>query len=273
MAGKERSDKDIQSIAKGQRIENEILLKAQAGFQWVILVTEIVTSGNLQGIRAEKLREKLASTPEALTKLYAALLSEVAEAEQRQMVKLFSWVLFAERPLSAQELRDALATDENMSYTSVFNLRSDENWSDTLVDFERHARYISKGLVEFQSREVWERYEPNREDSDREAQLIHQSVADYLLDKFINKVKYSQYGFRSHIGAGHFQISKSCLRYLTLREMLEGAPLPPPPSDGAAASARLRGATSGGARGEYQAVWLVVCRFRYVQASLEIALC
>jgi hypothetical protein len=107
--------KDIQEKSKRKQIEEEILLKAQGGFQWVFLVTEIVINGNLKGFRAEKLQEELASCPITLRELYATILSSVPRAEQHQMVKLFQWVMFAERPLSAQELRDALATDKDMS--------------------------------------------------------------------------------------------------------------------------------------------------------------
>lgn len=103
------------------------------------------------------------------------------------MVKLFQWVLFAERPLSAQELRDALAADQGMSYTSILDLRAHECWSDTLAGFERYVKHISRGMIYFQSRELWEQCVLDGEDSYLEAQLIYQSVADYLLDKFLGK--------------------------------------------------------------------------------------
>jgi hypothetical protein len=218
--------KDIQPKVKRQLIEKEILLKARGGFQWVFLVTEMVIGRNLAGIRTDQLLGELASCPGTLSELYTATLSGVSEAEKRQMVKLFQWVLFAERPLSAQELREALATDKDMVHTTITELRKHESWSDTLIDFERHVKHISRGLIEFQTREIWEQYELDGEDSDREAQLIHQSVADYLLDRFLNTAECNQYGLQSQRGAGHFQISRSCLRYLTLREVLEGALLP-----------------------------------------------
>ncbi|GFP54352.1 ankyrin-1 [Trichoderma asperellum] len=231
----ERNDKDIRLVirerlkqiqpkAKRQQMEKEILLKAQGGFQWVVLITTIVIDGNTIGIKAEKLHEKITTTPEALDELYTDILSGVTEAENHQMTKLFQWVLFAERPLSAQELREALATDKDMTCTTVSELRSHDSWSDTLDDFEKHVRHISRGLVEFHTREIWEQYEPGGEDSDREVQFVHQSVADYILGKFLNHVGLGV-ASQSQIGAGHFEISRSCLRYLTLREVSEGAQL------------------------------------------------
>ncbi|KAK0758409.1 hypothetical protein N5P37_008807 [Trichoderma harzianum] len=232
----ERIDKDIRLVirerleqiqpkARRQQMEKEILLKAQGGFQWVVLITSMVIDRNTIGIKAEKLHEMIKTTPEALDELYTNILSGVTEAEIHQMTKLFQWILFAERPLSAQELREALATDKDMTCTTISELRSHDSWSDTLDDFEKHVRHISRGLVEFHTREIWEQYEPGGEDSDREVQFVHQSVADYIFGKFLGHVGFGD-ASQSQIGAGHFEISRSCLRYLTLKEVSEGAQLP-----------------------------------------------
>ncbi|KAL1598572.1 hypothetical protein SLS59_006859 [Nothophoma quercina] len=218
--------RDIRPHSKREQIETEILSKSNGGFQWVLLVTGTIIDKNLIGIRAEKLLEELTSCPKTLSETYDAILNGLSAANQHQMTKLFQWVLFAERPLSAQELRDALAADKDMSYGSIFDLRASESWSDTLSDFERYIKHISGGLIHFQSREMWEQYEPHGEDSDREAQLIHQSVADYLMNKLVDHDGHRSPPVLSPAGAGHFQISRSCLRYMTLKDTLDGAHLP-----------------------------------------------
>ena len=215
--------KEIQPEAKRRQIEKEILLKAQGGFQWAVLVTAMVIDGNATGTKMRKLLERLKSIPEALDELYTEILNGVTEAEKYQMTKLFQWVLFTERPLSAQELREALATDKDMACTTLSELRSHNSWVDTLGQFETHIKHISRGLVEFQTREIWEQYEPGGEDWDREAQFVHQSVVDYLLDKFLSQESHYKHASQSHVGAGHFEISRSCARYLTLKELLEEA--------------------------------------------------
>ncbi|QYT05591.1 hypothetical protein H0G86_012480 [Trichoderma simmonsii] len=217
--------KQIQPKARRQQMEKEILLKAQGGFQWVVLITSMVIHESTIGTKAEKLHDKIAATPEALDELYTDILSGVTGAEKHQMTKLFQWVLFAERPLSTQELREALATNKDMTCTTLSELRSHDSWSDTLEEFERHVRHISKGLVEFHTREIWEQYEPGGEDSDREVQFVHQSVADYILGKFLSHVGFGDDASPSQIGAGHIEISRSCLRYLALREVSEGTQL------------------------------------------------
>jgi ankyrin repeat protein len=217
--------RDIGPESKREQIETEILAKSNGGFQWVFLVTRAILDKNLKGIGLEKLLEELATCPQTLSKTYETILDGVPAADRHQMTKIFQWVLFAERPLSAQELRDALAADKDKSHGTVSDLRAYEGWSDTLADFERHVKHISRGLTHFQSREMWEQYDPHGEDSDREAQLIHQSVADFLMQEFVNLFDNHLPTAQSLVGSSHLQISRSCLRYMTLKDILEGAHL------------------------------------------------
>jgi ankyrin repeat protein/predicted ATPase len=218
--------KDIPLESKRQKIESEILSKSNGGFQWVFLVTSTIVIKDSRGTGETKLLEELTNCPQTLSNTYEVILRQVPATEQHQMMKIFQWVLFAERPLSAQELRHALATDKEMYYRSIHDLRSYEGWSDTMDDFENHVKYISRGLVRFQSREIWERYEPNGEDSDREAQLIHQSVADFLMHESGNIFGNHLPTAQSFAGSSHLQISRSCLRYMTLDDILESTHLP-----------------------------------------------
>ncbi|CAN9183856.1 unnamed protein product [Alternaria alternata] len=217
--------RDIRPVLKREQIEAEILSRSNGGFQWVFLVTGAIVDKNLTGIRAEKLLEELASCPQTLSKTYETILDGVPAADRLQMTKIFQWILFAQRPLSAQELRDALAADKDMSHRTVRDLRAYEGWSDTLADFERYVKHISRGLVHFQSREMWEQYDPHGEDSDREALLIHQSVADFLMQEYVNIFGNHKPTAQSLAGSSHLQISRSCLRYMTLDDILDSAHL------------------------------------------------
>ncbi|KAF2995333.1 Ankyrin repeat domain-containing protein 44 [Curvularia kusanoi] len=213
--------KDIQSASKRDLFEQSILRKAEGGFQWAFLVTGIMIDGNMKGAKVDKLQSKLASCPGGLGELYAAILQDFTGFEHRQMIKLFEWILFAERPLSAQELREALATNEDIKSVSISGLREHESWSDTLNDFEKHVKDLSRGLVEFKTRDLWEVYNSEEEDWNREAQLIHQSVADFLLDRFLQR----ESGKENHEsdalrGAIQSRISRSCLQYLCISEIL-----------------------------------------------------
>ncbi|KAF5695157.1 ankyrin protein 3 [Fusarium denticulatum] len=179
--------KEIQPVERRRQIEKEILLKAHGGFQWAILITNMVLEEDLAGVRTEDLLNTISTTPPDLDDLYDVILKGATKDKYKQMAKLFQWVFYAKRPLSAQELREALATDKDMRYTTVLELRSHSNWSDCLSQFEMRVRHISRGLVEFQNRDVYEQYEPGGEEWSREAQFIHQSAADFVAQKPISR--------------------------------------------------------------------------------------
>ncbi|KAL2817834.1 nucleoside phosphorylase domain-containing protein [Aspergillus granulosus] len=105
--------KEIEPAETRQELEEKIFAKAQGGFQWAVLVCNKVIKEKTHGTKVQKLHRMLKLIPEALDQLYSDILSDVQETERHQMLKLFRWVLFAERPLSAQELRDALSIDED----------------------------------------------------------------------------------------------------------------------------------------------------------------
>ncbi|KAF4992907.1 hypothetical protein FGRMN_6850 [Fusarium graminum] len=231
----EKNDKDIRLIVEDrlkelqpderrQRIENEIFLKAQGGFQWAILVTGIIRDKDAIGSRTGDLLSMISFIPPQLDRLYDFILDGATEDEHKQTKKLFQWVLFAERPLSAQELREALSTDKDMTCTTVLQLRSHKDWSDNVTKFETRVRHISRGLVEFQDRDVYEQYEPGGEEWNREAQFIHQSAADFVAQKFFTPVDKSSKTMSSE-RSGNYEISRSFLRYLTLEEILHGGEL------------------------------------------------
>ncbi|KAL5589388.1 hypothetical protein FOVSG1_011255 [Fusarium oxysporum f. sp. vasinfectum] len=228
----ERNDKDIrlviegrikelQPVEKRRLIEKEIMLKAHGGFQWAMLITNMILDEDATGARTEDLLNMISTTPPDLDDLYDVILRGATKDKHKQMAKLFQWVVYAKRPLSAQELREALATDKDMTYTTVSELRAHGNWSDCVSQFEMRVRHISRGLVEFQNRDVYEQYEPGGEEWSREAQFIHQSAAEFVAQKFLAHIDAGSLS-GSPAGAGHYEISRSFLRYLTLEEVLNG---------------------------------------------------
>ncbi|TPX16068.1 uncharacterized protein E0L32_004063 [Thyridium curvatum] len=225
----QQSLREIEPGSERHSIESEILLKAQGGFQWVVLVTTKVLEGSTRGIRADHLHEYLKSIPEDLDELYANLVYTATGVEECEMAKLFLWILCATRPLSAHELREALASDKDMEHTTTFDLRRHRSWISNIAQFEVYIQHISRGLVEFQTRDVWEKYDVDGgydEEWDREAQFVHQSVADFLLKSFPQCSELAPYSSWTTTGLGNFEISRSCLKYLMLQDVLQGAQLP-----------------------------------------------
>ncbi|KAF4499707.1 hypothetical protein FAGAP_4113 [Fusarium agapanthi] len=211
--------KEIQPIDRRRQVEKEILLKAHGGFQWAILITNMILEEDVAGARTEVLLDIISTTPPDLDDLYDVIMKGASKDKHKQMAQLFQWVVYAKRPLSAQELREALATDKNMPYKTVSELRAHGYWSDYVSQFEMRVRHISRGLGEFQNRDIYEQYELGGEEWSREAQLIHQSAADFVAQKFVTNMNEGSLS-KSPAGAGHYEISRSFLRYLTLEEIL-----------------------------------------------------
>lgn len=212
--------KEIQPEEERQQLEKEILMKAQGGFQWAVMVASMVTDDYSIAINTETLHDRIRTTPQALEQLYAEILNDIPDAEKHQTKKLFEWVLFAGRPLVAQELREALVTDRNMTCATVSDLRRHRDWNNTVEGFERRVKYLSRGLMEFQTREVWEQYEPHGEDFNREAQFIHQSVPEFLQEGNMSRMGVYSITIPLLAGPCHFQLAISCIKYLMLNELL-----------------------------------------------------
>lgn len=215
-----RQLKEIQPEEERQQLDKEILMKAQGGFQWAVMVASMVTDDYAVGVNTESLRDRIRAIPQALEQLYAEILNGVPDSEKHQTLKLFEWVLFAGRPLVAQELREALVTDKDMACATVSGLRRHRDWTETVEGFERRVKHLSRGLMEFQTREVWEQYEPNGEDFNREAQFIHQSVPDFLQEGGISRIGVYSIAIPLLAGPCHFQLAISCIKYLMLSEVL-----------------------------------------------------
>lgn len=148
--------------------------------------------------------------PRGLDRLYDRLLSADEELiptrEHHQRRKLFQWVLFPVRPLSPLELQHALALEPYMTQTSIHDYETSEAFI-AAENLETKVKHLSKGLIQLHGPfdSGW-------------AEFIHQSVVDFL---------FSRGG--SHILSGgitmspsqlaHFEISRSCLRYLFMSEI------------------------------------------------------
>lgn len=227
----DRNDQDIRRVvrnglqdidsSKRHQIENEIVAKAQGGFQWAVLVLDKAVQPKRRGINAQTIHEEISAIPAELNQLYSDLLNISDAHERQQTKKLFQWVLCAQMPLKIEELREALAIDADAAYTSITDLRASKDYCDSVPDAERRIKDLSRGLIEIRERKVlamvvWD------ENAIREAQFIHQSVADFL----IRNGQTTQDLFASAqtpLGIGHSEISRSCSLYLGLDEILGAA--------------------------------------------------
>lgn len=223
----EETLKVIESDEERQRVVDVILSKDDGVFQWAVLVADKAVKKYLKGFGVRGIEREIEKLPTELDSLYAGLLDEVSEdeSEKIQTIKLFRWVLFACRPLSVLELREALATDPHVSYATISELREHDNYAKPAERFERRVIDMSKGLIQFNTRDVYESIGPDDEGSGRQAEFIHQSVPDYLLEYFLKPVESADGNSHSSAGCGHLELSRSCLRYLTIHEIRDASDL------------------------------------------------
>ncbi|KAK0506886.1 hypothetical protein JMJ35_010586 [Cladonia borealis] len=186
-------------------LERNIVEKASGVFQWVILVIRIILKLNDDGANLRKIHQKIEELPDKLEDLYKDVLSKIED--RARAVQLMQWVCFAQRPLLLKELRFAMVIDATTSYTSLKQCQSSADFSDTDEQMKRTVTSLSGGLAETR----------DYQDS-QTVQFIHQSVKDYLVRSGLPNLDSSLSD--NVIGRSHFRLSRSCVKFLTLEEVL-----------------------------------------------------
>jgi archaellum biogenesis ATPase FlaH len=92
-------------------IRDALLSKSGGMFLWVHLVRDALKACQT----SEEVEETLASLPEGLHAIYKRILTRIEclpNLQKQRAIEIFRWVLFARRPLTVQELNEALAVRE-----------------------------------------------------------------------------------------------------------------------------------------------------------------
>lgn len=185
-----------------KEMEREIIERAKGMFQWATLVANEAVKLRTEGKRIATIAKKIRTLPGDLHDLYGSLLNINELEDPKQTVKLFQWIIFAFEPLGLEALQHALANDANTTHSSISELRDSEVF---YGDMERAVKNLSRGLAEVKAH-----------DGRQTAQLIHQSVLDYMNDKGLRRLNAAI--DETTVGAGHFLLSRSCIRYLLLAD-------------------------------------------------------
>lgn len=223
-----RMDAEISTETKNEVLQL-ILNRAKGVFQWVVLVLEQVDELLDYGPHPSRIKQEIEKIPTGLEALYDSLLI-VSNSNPGQTLKLFQWLIFTVRPLSVAELRDALAIDAYMTHKSYSDIQCSHNYY-ALERMKQSVRSISKGLVQVKiytdtteaTQHIVNSFREKDPDYDAKYQsfeFIHESVRDYVIEKGLHSLKKKldflpgteQYSCQ-------FQLSRSCIRYLSLNEM------------------------------------------------------
>ena len=203
---KTKTNTHIRRFEIAKVIRDAMVSRSNGNFQWVVLVLGMAIRMHQSRNPLVSIEIMIRNTPTELNKLYTTLLNEIDEQERLQSLRLMQWICLAFRPLNLTELRFALAVTADTPHTSIHQCLRSELYVETDEDMERRACHLSKGLVEVK--------EINNE---RIAQFVHQSVKDFLLKQGLDMLDDSSGG--AVAGRGHFWLSRSCIKYMSMREI------------------------------------------------------
>jgi hypothetical protein len=188
-------------------LKDEITHKADGGFLWVTLVTEVLRKGFVAGDKVNELRRMLSSTPSGLTELYHHTLGKINEQYKLETRKMFQTILAAARPLTLSEFRHILAFESTPSFSAQKEMKDSPSVVQDNDSME--ARLLSRcgGLLEVVSKDS---------DTCQTIQLIHQSVSDFLEGNPTSNgtVDEADPGLD-----GDFILLRSCIHYLSISEL------------------------------------------------------
>ena len=194
-------------------IRDQIIEKASGNFQWVKIVAKIVLDWRRKGFSLKTIQKKITAIPEELSHLYKELLSGIDESEKSESLHLMQWICYAFRPLSVTEMRFAMMADMDTPCLSISDCQELEQYVATDEDMEKRVRHLSTGLAEVTSH-----------NGKSTVQLIHESVSDFLHDKEgLQLLNPSQdwAPVSSSGGHAHFRLSRSCINFLSMKEISE----------------------------------------------------
>jgi len=189
-------------------LQNSIETRSEWVFQWVVLVLRRIVGMCSDGKTLCQCLEALLRTPQDLNDLYETIIQSLNGRDPGQSLKLLQWICFALRPLSIAELRCAMNVDANPAYQSFQECKKLPAYIETDTQMEKQLLSLSGGLAE------WKNHKHQRV-----AQLVHQSVNDYLISKGFYQFDISLVSINRSVGCSHVRLSQSCIVYFTMDEI------------------------------------------------------
>ena len=197
---------DAVAVRSAKAIENEIIQRAAGVFQWVVIVLSRALTLHKRGKPPESILQSIRTTPTELSQLYETLLKGIDDEDKARAIQLMRWISLSFRPLSIVELRYAMAIRADSSYASIDECRRSQDFPKSNEEMEKQVIHLSSGLAEVR-----------HHGGTHMVQFIHQTVGDFLLDSGLQILE----GISADraLGSGHFWLSRSCVRYLAMKEL------------------------------------------------------
>ena len=204
---------------KTRVIQTDITQRAKGMFSWAKIACNKVMRLHKDGESVLAIRQAIESLPEELMEMYLETIKEIKPEDVHATVKLFRWICFATRSLTVSELQDAIVTTPDMKETSIEEIHKSKDFRQDQDEMSRAIHHLSAGLAEtFRSSLIFGGPYVKR------VQLIHGSVHEFLLSRGFKELEdstegsCSDYWTEDTISSGHFYLSRSCIRYLSMEE-------------------------------------------------------
>jgi ankyrin repeat protein len=207
------SDWDKEPLDARSALVVALVDKAAGQFLWArIRVPEVARSLD-DGVHAfEEVHKLIEAESNKLSALYEKIITSKIEVSLRaQALQFMQWVCLAERPLSLEELRFAMACDEDrINHPHQDHCEESEGFINSDNRMGRLAKSLSGGLAEVRNYDHGSR-----------VQLIHQTVKEFLWSGgfallFMQFAPAPTLGLSNDemIGNSENRISRSCINYL-----------------------------------------------------------
>ncbi|KAK2933588.1 Ankyrin repeat [Fusarium oxysporum f. sp. vasinfectum] len=183
-------------------IESLISGRAQGVFMWAHLVVERVLRMKRRKEPRVEIEAAITQTPQNLDDLYHGLIQGV---ENRSVtLKLMQWICFSTRPLTASELRWAMAVDPNQTYKSLDECQGSKDFIND-DDIDTRVMVLSCGLAEIVP-----------SNNARIVQFIHQSVKDFFVERGLMALDNSTKEANLVVPVAHCRLSRTCIHYFRM---------------------------------------------------------
>lgn len=167
-------------------------------FQWVVCQMKPI----LNCFNPSQLRKTLNGLPKTLYDTYAVMLGKFEEEHYELALRMFHWVLFAERPLSIENLAELVAMDLSEDAPKIESL-----W-DTA-----ECSMICPGFFTTVEEQVDDK---NDERPKILVRVAHTSIREYLLSRDLENSNVFKYLITN--SKAQSEIAKCCLHYMLLLE-------------------------------------------------------
>lgn len=185
-----------------EEIASAAALKCDGMFLWIKLMHVRLTPGK----NAKQLRDIVRATPHGLDKAYERDLKRITNLdsdERERAVAILRWTLFAERPLTVQEMTEALLIRDDDTYNKFPSEDLPDAWDEYYTNDQ--IKRLCGSLIELRKNDVHDSIKHHT------IHFVHFSVKEYLLRPDESKTSMLEF---SDSASEKCYLAQLCLRYL-----------------------------------------------------------